>query len=162
MSEEINKFKGNGTKWLTEGLFLETSVSGEFALYTLQPWDKKQDGKHYLSIHKAFVEMCDPSEWQFANKYFDGYQHWLRVKEQKFFVPVYQAMLEEMQAKIQYTAIAKMLDAVYEGEASQATLAYLANKGYLDKAAVGKPKRQKPEDKAKLYSIKNDLERMKA
>lgn len=162
MSEKKrDKFKGLGAKWLTEGLFLESAqLTDEACLYTLQPWDRKKNGKFYPSIHKLYVETGDVSEWSFATKYFDGYQHWLLIKSKPFFQEYYAKMVEELHAKLQYEAVEKMLEQVREGSASQATLSYLANKGYLDKAAVGKPKRKKPEDKAKLYSIKSDLERI--
>lgn len=159
---ERHKFKGYGNKWLSEALFLESAqTSEEHCLYSLMPWDKRKGGVFYPSIHKLFVEMGDVSEWNFANKYFDGYQHWLQVKASAFFKPVYAAMVEELHAKIQGESVQKMIEQMKAGEASQATLSYLANKGYIEKAAVGKPKRKKPEDKAKLYSIKSDLERIK-
>lgn len=157
----MDNFKGNGNKWLTEGLFLETAQQEDHCIYSLQPWDKEKNGKFYPSIHKLFVEMEDVSEWMFANKYFDGYQHWLLIKEKPWFKEYYTKMVDELQAKLQHKAVKEMLTQVAEGKASQATLTYLANKGYIEKAAVGKPKRRKPENKAKLYDIKSDLERIK-
>lgn len=165
MSEqrERHKFKGYGNKWLSEALFIETAQQDDcvHALYTLQPWDRRKGGKFYPSIHKLFVELGDVSEWKFASLYFDGYQHWLQIKAKPFFKEIYAAMVEELHAKLQHEAVENMLDQMREGKASQATLTYLANKGYIEKNAVGKPKRKKPEDKAKLYSIKSDLERIK-
>lgn len=162
MSDKRDKYKGFGNKWLTEGLFLETTQGeDEYCLYTLQPWDRKKNGKFYPSLHKLFVEMGDVSEWNFANHYFDGYQHWLLIKSKPWFKEYYAKMVEELNAKIQHMAVEEMMGQVREGKASQATLQYLANKGYIEKAAVGKPKRKKPEDKAKLYDIKSDLARIK-
>lgn len=158
--EKKNKFKGEGHKWLTQGLFLETTQQSEDrCLYTIMPWDKRKNGKYYPSIHKLFVEMADVSEWKFADTYFDGYQHWLQVKATGFFKPVYAAMVEELHAKIQHMAVEKMVEQVEAGEASQATLSYLANKGYIDKAAVGKPKRRKaPRKEGNVVSA--DFERI--
>lgn len=144
MSEERkNKFKGAGHKWLTEGLFLESSQPNENAIYSLQPWDKKSGGKFYPSIHKLYVEMGDVSEWHFANAYFDGYQHWLLIKSRPFFKEYYAKMVEELNAKISSNSIQNMLKQMEEGTASQATLKYLADKDYVKKAPVGKPKRNK-------------------
>lgn len=145
MSEKKrDKFKGLGAKWLTEGLFLESTQNGEEAcLYTLQPWDRRKNGIFYPSIHKLFVEMGDVSEWNFAQHYFDGYQHWLLIKSKPFFKEYYEKMTEELHAKLQHQSIEKMMEQMHEGKASQATLQYLANKGFIDKAAVGKPKRKR-------------------
>lgn len=143
--QKRDKFKGFGNKWLIDGLFLESTQNGdEGCLYTLQPWDKRKNGKFYPSIHKLFVEMEDVSEWNFANTYFDGYQHWLLIKSKPWFKEYYQKMVEELNAKIAGKSVKRMLEQMEAGEASQSTLAYLANKGYLDKAPVGKPKRKKP------------------
>jgi hypothetical protein len=161
MSEEKkNKFKGSGHKWLTEGLFLESSQPNENALYSLQPWDKRSNGKFYQSIHKLYVEMEDIAEWNFANTYFDGYQHWLVIKGRPFFKEYYAKMVEELNAKLSGKSLQTMLDQVAEGSASQATLKYLADKDYLKKAPVGKPKRTK-QSKTQGDVVSFDLERMK-
>jgi len=157
-----DKFKGNGTKWLTDGLFLDQSATDRNALYTLQPWDREKNGKHYPSIHKLYVECEDVSEYEFANKYFACYQHWLKLKECAFFKPAYESMKDELQQRLKAKAVKVMLDQMYAGEASQATLSYLANKGYLDKNAVGKPKRagRKPKKAEVVSLVKDDLRRL--
>lgn len=161
MSAKKHKFRGLGVKWLTEGLFLESAqLTEDNCLYSLQPWDREKKGKFYPSIIKLFVEEEDVSEWNFANKYFDGFQHWKLIRSKPFFADVYATMIEELQTKIQYKAIKVMLQQVGDGTASQATLSYLTNKGYLDKAAVGKPKRRKAADKAAVSSIKSDMARI--
>jgi hypothetical protein len=147
-SRTRDKFKGYGNKWLTEGLFLEAAqMTDEHCIYSLQPWDRRKNGVFYPSLHKLFVEMEDVSEWRFAETYFDGYQHWLLIKSKPFFKEYYTKMVEELHAKLAGKSISAMLAQVNEGTASQATLAYLANKGYIDKAPVGKPKRKKPTKK---------------
>lgn len=157
----VDKYKGNGVKWLTEGLFVETSVNPSSVLYSLQPWDKEYDGRHCPSLHKLYVEMEDLAEYNFANKYFDGYQHWLVIKEKPFFQHYYTKMVDELNAKLRGKALKVMLQQVAEGTASQATLKYLADHDYLPKKSAGRPKKQPKED-AKLVSlIKNDLIRIK-
>ena len=149
MSEEKkNKFKGNGAKWLTEGLFLETTQPNENALYSLQPWDKRYKGTFFPSLHKLYVELGDVSEFEFANLYFDCYQHWLLIKGRPFFQEYYAKMVAELNAKLRGKALKTMLDQVDGGEASQATLKYLADNDYMKKAPVGKPKRSRGKPKA--------------
>jgi hypothetical protein len=156
----VDKFKGNGTKWLTEGLFLETPRDTDTALYTLQPWDKESNGKLYPSIHKLYVEMMDVAEWEFANKYFGGYDHWLTIKSKDFFKETYAAMVKELNAKIRGMSLKNMMQQAAEGVASQATLKYLADNDYLPKAAVGKASRKKPENNV-VSIVQSDLNRIK-
>lgn len=157
----MSKFKGNGSKWLTEGLFLETTQSNDNVLYSMQPWDKELDGKIIPSIHRLYVDMEDVSEWEFGNKYFDGYQHWLVIREKPFFAEAYKRMKEELNAKLRGKALKVMLAQVAEGTASQATLKYLADNDYLPKSAVGKPRRGKKKEGSVVSLVKSDLDRIK-
>lgn len=160
----VDKFKGSGAKWYTQGLFLETCIDNSTVLYTLQPWDKTLNGKPLLSIHKLYVEAEDVGEFNFANKYFAGYYHWLKVKASPWFKEPYAAMVAELNAKLRSRSIKSMLSSVEAGEASQQTLKYLADNDYIPKEErtkrpVGRP--QKEEKKASVVSlVKNDLERL--
>ena len=103
--------------------------------------------------------MCDPAEFEFASKYMGGYQHWLTVKAAPFFKEAYEAMVSELNAKLSSKSIKTMIDQMEEGNASQATLKYLADKDYIGKAPVGKPKRKRAERKEGNV-ISADYERM--
>lgn len=156
----VDKFKGSGVKWLTEGLFTETTTNPDSALYTLQPWDKEVGEKFYPSLHKLYVEMEDLAEYDFANKYFDGYQHWLVIKSKPFFQQYYTRMVEELNAKIRGKSLKNMLLQVAEGTASQATLKYLADNDYLPKKEVGRPKKKPKEDKTVVGKVADDWKRI--
>lgn len=141
-----NDFRASNGKFLTQSLFHEENNTDSVAPYTLATYDKKYKGQWLISLHKRYVDMEDVGEFEFANKYFENYHHWLKVKAANFFKPYYAAMVEELNAKLRSKAIKAMRSQVDEGTASQATLKYLADKDY-DKAPVGKPKRKKPEKK---------------
>lgn len=157
-----DKWKGDGTSWKTQGLFLEHAHSDqkEKALYSIQPWDKEYKGKTYLSLHKLYVEMEDVAEWEFAQKYMGGYQHWLTLKASPFFKEPYATMVEELNAKVKGRSISVMMQQMRDGEASQATLKYLADNDFIKKNAVGKPKRKKPADKKAGSVVSLDLKRI--
>ena len=142
----MKEFKASNGKFLTQSLFLEENNTETFAPYTLAPFDKPYKGKNVISLHKRYVDMEDVGEFDFAEKYFYNYHHWLKVKASGFFKPYYAAMVEELNAKLRSKAIKAMREQMAEGAASQATLKYLADKDY-DKAPVGKPKRKKPTKK---------------
>lgn len=48
------------------------------AMYALTD-DKEIEG--YPSLHRLYLEMEDPTEYDFANKYFENYEHWVMVLE---------------------------------------------------------------------------------
>jgi len=143
---QITPFRASNGKFMTQSLFHEENNTDFLARYTLEAYDKEYKGHFLPSLHKLYVEMEDVGEFDFATKYFDGYHHWLKVKAAPWFRPYYEAMVEELNAKMRSKAIRSMRQQVEEGTASQATLKYLADKDY-DKAAVGKPKRRKPAKK---------------
>lgn len=160
VKKERDKWRGFGNKFLTEGLFLEHCTNHDAVLYTTSTSDKRYKGKFVPSLHKLYVELEDVSEWNFANLYFGNYEHWLLVKSKPFFQEYYAAMVEELNAKLRGKAIKQMLDQVSEGEASQATLKYLADNDYIPKASAGRPKKKKEKAKPNLQVVE-DLARLK-
>lgn len=137
------KWKGEGVKWKTNGLFLETAQNEKEALFSLQTWDKTKNGILYPSLHNLYVDMNDVAEFEFANTFTASYQHWLELKAKSFFKPYYASMVEELNAKMRSMSLNTMLSQVEGGTASQATLKYLADNDYIPKNKVGKPKREK-------------------
>lgn len=164
--KERDKFRGFGSKWLTQGLFFEYGIPPyERVLYTTQTWDKEYKGKTYPSLHKLYVEMEDVAEFEFANTYFECYEHWLRIKALPFFKEHYAAMVNELNAKLRSKALHAMLTQLKDGTASQATLKYLADEDYNRKSA-GRPSREQIDTEVKhqatLHTIySNDLDRIK-
>lgn len=145
-------------KFLTQSLFVETNNTEEPAPYTLATYDRQKDGRLIQSLHKRYVEMEDIGEFEFANKYFENYHHWLKVKASAFFKDYYAAMVTELNAKMRSKSIKQMRQQVDEGTASQATLKYLADNDY-QKAPVGKPKRTKA-PKKEGNVVQADFERL--
>lgn len=159
--EKLNNYawKGEGVKWKTEGLFLETATNEKEALFSLQTWDKTKNGILYPSLHNLYVNTCDVAEFEFANTFMASYQHWLTVKGKPFFKEHYAAMVEELNAKLRSKSLNTMLEQVEGGTASQATLKYLADNDYIPKNKVGKPKREKP-SKKEGNVVQADFDRM--
>lgn len=140
------QFRSSNGKFKTQSMFHEENNTDQPAPYTLCTYDRTYKGQLLQSLHARYVEMEDIGEFEFANKYFESYHHWLKLKAANFFKDYYAAMVEELNAKMRSKSLKAMQSQVNEGTASQATLKYLADKDY-DKAAVGKPKRVKPAKK---------------
>jgi len=154
-------FKEDGCRYKLAQLFLDQSPTNNNALYSLQSWDREYKGEVYPSLHRLYVEMEDLAEFEFANKYFDGYQHWLEVKSCSWFKEPYSKMVAELNAKISGRSLKNMLAQVEEGTASQATLKYLADKDYIKAASVGRPSKSKKETKVEGNVYALDLNRIK-
>lgn len=86
----------------------------ETALYTLKDYDFTKtydDGtvKTYPSLSRRYVDMEDVGEFEFANKYFLNYEHWIRCTKAWFFKPYIKQWREELAAKLKSRAIAKIV-----------------------------------------------------
>ena len=147
----------NGIK-LTRALFVETNTTPDAShvLYTLRDDDHP---KGYKSIYKAYLEMEDLSEYEFATTFFGTMRHWRYLCDQDWFKPYVKEMREDLQRKLKSRALAKI-----RGEASdpdnknyfQANK-YLADKGYLDKPTKGRPSKSEV-TKAAREQVEQDEE----
>lgn len=136
------KFRTAQNKLRTQSLFKESnnavSTSEEFILYTLSD----RSGS-YPCIVDLYVQEEDPTEYLFAEKYFESYTHWEMVRKAGWFQETYSKMRASLEAKLQSLAIQKMLEKVHDGSAGHQTLAYLASKGYIPKEEAGRPSKKR-------------------
>lgn len=105
-----NKFKNSVGAHLLQALFFEmcVDVSRPDTLYTLKTEDHDADNKTYVSIHRAYVDMEDTSEYNFALKYFDNWAHWKKLIECSWFKPHLEAMREELDTKLKARSLEKL------------------------------------------------------
>ena len=68
------KFRDETTgNFYTQGLFLELSYADlRNAVYTLKDFDYEFKGKTYISIKRLYLEIGDPTEYEFAQACFEG------------------------------------------------------------------------------------------
>lgn len=119
---------------LTRSLIWETGMgTTETYLYTLHDHDKVLDnGKVLPSLKRLYIEMSDPLEYDFANKYFYNWDHWKRISEAAYmrdYLPKWRA---EVEIKLQSEAL-KMIqaEAIADTKYSYGANKYLAEKGWL-------------------------------
>jgi hypothetical protein len=89
------KFRTSTGQKYTNRLFLEQSYSYPDKTpvqYTLK--DKDHNG--YKSLYLLYMEMADPTEYAFANKYLDGWSHWKLLVESDWFKPILSRWREEL------------------------------------------------------------------
>lgn len=104
-----NQFKDKMGRYITQGLFIDFKYDETFAVYTLEDEDKEYKGCLYPSLKKLYLEMEDPTEYQFANKYLYGWDHWLVIKNNKALYEKIEKWQEELEVRIRAKGVHAML-----------------------------------------------------
>lgn len=128
---------------LTQGLFLEVGYNEDYAVYTLKDWDWEYKGNTYPSIKRLYLEHEDVVEYDFADTYFLGWNHWMRICANKLFSPHIESWREELQLKLSSRAIRNILDMAEDEKGFQAAK-YIAERRWRTNA-VGRPKKDTTE-----------------
>ena len=159
-----NKFKNSMGAHLLQALFFETTIDWSEksdVLYTLKLEDHEVDGKVYPSIHKAYVSMADASEYEFANKYFDGYTHWKKLCNCNWFKPYLDEMREELEVKLKAEALNRIREIALDKSNKSH---YMANKFITEhglgvkKDNRGRPSKEKIRAEAdKLFKSSDEV-----
>lgn len=100
-----NRFRNSNNVRFLKELFFETAVNRDNVLYTL----KNEDHEGYPSLYRLFMESNDPTEYQFATQYLDGWEHWKILSECTWFKPYVQKWREELNIKIRSEVWAKVI-----------------------------------------------------
>jgi hypothetical protein len=158
-----NKFKDDVTgNLLTQSLFLELTYGNtDNALYTLKEDDYEHNGKQYLSIKKLYLEIADPTEYEFAKKCFDSWAHWKRLCEKTTNLhPYIAAWREELEVKLRSQGVrGVMLEAYSEGKGALQAAKWLADKGWTEKRTAGRPSNEElAGERKQRASVKQTME----
>lgn len=124
----------------TQALFLETSYADQSSVYyVLSPFDNPEKG--YPSIYRLYIEMGDLEEYEFANTYFLGMDHWRKICESPFFKPHLEKMRGDLEKKLKSEAMRKIIAETSNPDSKNyfQSLKWLAEKGYKEKAQKGRP-----------------------
>ena len=68
----MSEYKDNQGKYRTQSLFLEYRVNGMDPPFTL----KKEDQGECLSMYRIYMEIADPTEYDFALATLGSWEHW--------------------------------------------------------------------------------------
>jgi hypothetical protein len=130
---------------ITQSLFLEHGYT-DMAIYTWKDYDHTYNGKVYPSLKRLYLEMEDPVEYEFANTYLMGWNHWQRLLENKVIRKHIDEWREELEFKLRSKGVRTMLNAANGGN-------YQASKFFIDRGwdtrKAGRPsKAEVAEEKA--------------
>lgn len=155
MEIDKSKMKDEGGKPYTQSLFLEPLYNTEFAIYTMKSEDHIHKGVYYPSIKRLYLEMEDVTEYDFANTYFLDWDHWLRLNENKLIRTYIDKWRTELEMKLRSKAIKGMLKQADTG--SYQALKFLADRGWINRAAGRPSKLEQEAEKAKNESIADEF-----
>lgn len=137
MNIDKTRLKDSTGRPLTQSLFLEIGYDTDKAIYTLKDEDHEYKGNTYYSLKRLYLEMEDPTEYEFANQYLLGWQHWKRLKANKMLSKHFEEWEEELELRLRAQGIRAAIDQAAEDKGFQAAK-WLADKGW-QKNSVGRP-----------------------
>jgi hypothetical protein len=141
-----NKLLDDMGRPLTQGLFLEIDYNEKYAIYTLKNRDHEYKGVMYPSLKRLYLEMCDPTEYLFANKYLLDWDQWQRICENVILRKHVDAWRAELDIKMRAEGVREMISLARSENGNFQAAKFLADRGW-DKRAAGRPSK---EEKAKL------------
>lgn len=152
--------------FLTQALFLEITsdvqnVNNQI-MYTL----KDHPHKGYPSLKQLYLEMEDITEYEFAQKYLDGWPHWERLLNTNSIRPHIDQWRKELELKVKAKALRRLMDeAANNGKEAVSINKFLVQRGYVDKDTKGRPSKQAIKEEAQRLahlesSLQEDLERI--
>lgn len=150
-----SKFRDSQNKLITQGLFLELTYSPH-AIYTLQGEDREYNGKKYLSIKKLYLECRDPTEYTFATKYFESWQHWLRICNNQAMVDHIQIWRDELEVLLVSEAVKQQQELAAKGNYNATK--WLSERGWMDKTKGRPSKASVAREREKQARIQDLLE----
>jgi hypothetical protein len=133
---------------LTQSLFLEMCYN-DYAVYTMKDEDHELNGKFYPSIKKLYLEMEDPTEYDFSCKYLLGWQHWKRLCENKKIREHIDQWREELELKLRSRAVRDIMNLCANENGNFQAAKYLADRGW-DKRQAGRPSKAEVEKRAAI------------
>lgn len=146
----VSKFTNESGARLTKGLFYEMTMADKSSvLYTL----KNQDHKGFPSLYALYMSEMDPTEYRFAIRYLEGWEHWKQLTACTWFMPFADKWREELQLKLSSEALFRiMTEAKADRKEAFAANKYLLEKGWVPKGQadkVGRPSKEAIRDQAR-------------
>jgi hypothetical protein len=138
---------------LTQSLFLEINYS-EYAVFTFNDEPKEYNGKIYPSLRQYYLDIADPTEYQFAKQCLLGWDHWQRICENVLVKKEVDKWREELEVALRSEGILSIIETGADGQNFQAAK-WLADKGW-EKNKVGRPSKAESEREKRIANRINN------
>jgi hypothetical protein len=141
---EESEFRASNNKLLLKGLFFEMTLADKTGVrYTL----KDEDHLGYPSLGRLYIEMEDPTEYNFAIAYLESWAHWEQLTACNWFKPFLERWRRELEVRLKSKALAEIkAEARSGGRNSFAANKYLLERGWEPKegqsAKRGRPSKE--------------------
>lgn len=132
-----NPFVNDNNRQLIKSLFWETRRMDKLdspPIYTLKDRDITVDGVTYFSLYRLYMETGDLTEYEFASKYLDNWDHWMLVSNSTWFQKYVRRWRTELEVKVKSEALRRLQKEAVEGGKNQ----YNANKFFVEKGWIAK------------------------
>lgn len=130
----------------------------EFAIFTMDRNDRVINGKTYFSLHKLYIDIGDPTEYDFAMKVFGSWQIWERFCGNNMFSKDINNWRFELEVKIRSTAVKQIVKNSKEGIKGQSAAKFLSDGGW-DNTPLSKKKKARNEDiKDRIHDELSEIE----
>jgi hypothetical protein len=136
---------------LTQSLFLEINYS-DYAIWTFNDDPKEYNGKVYPSLRQYYLDIADPTEYQFAKQCTLGWDHWQRIVENVMVKKEVEKWREELEVALRSEGILSIIDA---SESNWQASKWLVDKGW-DKNKVGRPSKSEAEREKRIATRVNE------
>lgn len=164
----MNIFKNSSGAHLLKSIFFEyDDITKSQAIYTLKDYDHTVDGKLYPSLRRLYVELEDPTEYEFATKYLDSWSHWKKLSAASFFTEHLNDWREELSVRLRAQAVNRIKVESKSGSkaAFQANKFLVAGQWTEKSSPVGRPTKEKIKSEAeKLFKessvVDDDFDRI--
>jgi hypothetical protein len=139
-------YKDTRGRWLTIALFADHDKSNPDLIEP--PFTLIRDVEGKVNAHKTFIELGDPTGYEWATRYLHSFEHWEHLMKLSWFQEWYTRASRELHAKMRAAAIRSIEKISTEASSDAQRLAaakYLAERPYekadLDKKAAkrGRP-----------------------
>lgn len=147
--DENNPFKSSTGQHYLKPIFYELDLSEnkDVSLYTLKDQDHEVNGKKYPSLRRLYIETADPTEYEFAKLFLDGWSHWKKLRACSWFQEYLNEWMEELEVKLRSQALSNVIDMSKSKTHQQHWQAnkFLADRGWIptEKQVTGPKTREK-------------------
>ncbi len=142
-----SEFKDAMNRYKTQSLFREFYIADIEPVYCLSEEDPK--GK-LPSLKKLYMEIADPTEYEFAMQAFGSWKHWLKIKSAKVIQPWIEDWPMELEVKIRSEGIRKVIQESSSGKSTFNAAKYLANGEWNKASKRGRPSKEEIERERKI------------
>lgn len=137
---------------LTQALFLEVMYS-DYAIFTMSDEDKEYNGKTMYSLRKLYLEIGDPTEYQFAKTCLLGWDHWQRMLENKRIREEVDKWRAELEVSLLSEGVHSIVESAANGNFQSAK--WLAERSWKEKRGAGRPSKQDADREKRIASRVN-------